>query len=102
MVQMGPEGGTLPVAAGTRGCPDRDLGGQAVHRGADALAALVVGGSVQHAVDQRTLLGPGRASTGLNFDESGLQPCTPDLWRPGPKSGVKPDLALAGIRTTVG
>lgn len=49
-----------------------------------------------------TLLGPGRANTGLNFDESGLQPCTPDLWRPSPKSAVKPDLALAGIRTTVG
>jgi hypothetical protein len=49
-----------------------------------------------------TLLGPGRATTGLNFDESGLQPCTPDLWRPSPRSAVKPDLALAGIRTTVG
>ena len=50
----------------------------------------------------RPRLGPGRANTGLNFDESGLQPCTPDLWRPSPKSAVKPDLALAGIRTTVG
>jgi hypothetical protein len=26
----------------------------------------------------------------------------PDLWRPSPKSAVKPDRALAGIRITVG
>jgi hypothetical protein len=46
-----------------------------------------------------TLVGTGRATTGLDFGESGLQPCTPDLWRASPASAVQPDLTLAGIPT---
>ena len=65
-----------------------------------ALAALVVGGSVQHAVDQRhaapALYGIQVLWTASRFLDLEY------LWRPSPKSAVKPDLALAGIRTTVG
>jgi hypothetical protein len=44
-----------------------------------------------------SLEGPGAATGYLNLGQSGLQPCTRDLWSAHPETPLAPDLALAGI-----
>ena len=50
-----------------------------------------------------SLLGPGRATTGLNLGGSVfLQPCSPRWWSPGPVNATQPRLGLAGIPQSPG